>query len=501
MKFKNHKIEELYEYMSDMAYRAYSDPYLISNDILCKQDRQGGVLQTYLTGKTPKRTTSLLIIKKILFYFGKNCVAVLLYLLSALAHYLSRQVFRMPEKGELLILDTYFVAREILKKGRFSDTYFPGLADALIRRKKNHVYVPRLFGTMNPLEWFRIFRILKENGDPVLTEFQLLKFADYLAIIQFIFLYPFSVLRFSKNLGSSYEDKVLNHSLWQTMDSKVFNGYARFLFGRRLSLVKIDKIKCLSWYENKFYEKNFYRGLRVVPGKVDIIGAQLYVKPSTLMNLVPSENETSFNVVPDRVLVNGSGYHFKSGCVPVDVGPSFRYAYLFNLDICPSDGEIVLIVMPMNDDVIRHILKVIREVDWPVPVEITFHSTTEVGEFMQDKSDRFSVANKKLPDLLARAQIVVGDCSGALVEAAALGIPVIDIKNPEEFSHDYMPETGKGILWDQAVGAREITQLVNQFQMSLQSHPSRLKEEGAQLRAAYFSEPTDKLIGRAFELD
>ena len=501
MKFKNHKIEELYEYMSVMAHKAYSDPYLISNDVLCKQDRRGGIVHTYLTGETPKRTTSLLVIKKIFFYFGKNFVAFLLYLLSALAHYLSRQLFKMPEKGELLILDTYFVARGILKKGRFSDTFFPGLADALVRRKKNHVYVPRLFGTMNPLQWFRIFRILKENGDPVLTEFQLLKFADYLAIIRFIFLYPFSVFRFAKKLGSSYEDEVLNYTLWQDMDSKVFNGYARFLFGRRLSLVKIDKIKCLSWYENKFYEKNFYRGLRVVPGKVDIIGAQLYVRPSTLMNIVPNENETSFNVVPDRVLVNGSGYRFKSGCVPVDIGPSFRYAYLFNLDICPSDGEIVLIVMPMNDALIRNILKIISEVNWPAPVEIIFHPSTDVGEFMQDKSNQFSVADKTLPDLLARAQIVVGHCSGALVEAATLGIPVIDIKSSEEFSHDYMPETGKGILWDQAVGARGITQLVSKFQVSLQSHPSRLKEEGAKLRDAYFSEPTDKLIGKAFELD
>ena len=150
---------------------------------------------------------------------------------------------------------------------------------------------------------------------------------------------------------------------------------------------------------------------------------------------------------------------------------------------------------------IRNILKIISEVNWPAPVEIIFHPSTDVGEFMQDQSNQFSVTNKTLPDLLARAQIVVGHCSGALVEAATLGIPVIDIKSSEEFSHDYMPETGKGILWDQAVGARGITQLVSKFQVSLQSHPSRLKEEGAKLRDAYFSEPTDKLIGKAFELD
>ena len=97
--------------------------------------------------------------------------------------------------------------------------------------------------------------------------------------------------------------------------------------------------------------------------------------------------------------------------------------------------------------------------------------------------------------------MVVGHSSGTLVEAAALGIPVIDILDSGEFSHDYMPEMGKGILWDEALDAGEVARRVSQFQEILQSNPSLLKEEGARLRSVYFTEPTDELIGQAFGLD
>ena len=484
-----------------MSCKAYSDPFLIANDVLCKQDTRGRVLETYFLGEIPQKVTFIFIVKKVLFYFVKNIVAYLGYLVTALAHRLSGQSFQVSGKGELLVLDTYFVAQGILESGQFRDSFFPGLADALVRRKKNYVYVPQLFGTMHPLEWFRVFRIFNKNGDSVLTEFQLLRFTDYLEMIRFIFLYPLSIWRFSKNLGTGYEDKVLRHGLWQALDSVTFSAYVRFLMGKRLCLLEIDKIKCLSWYENQIFNKNFYRGLRTVPGKVNIVGAQLFARPHLLMNIVLDDGEASFDVIPDKVLVNGPGYLFESEHARIDVGPSLRYAHLFNAEAHPSEGENILVLMPFWDHVVRYILKIVIEVDWPVPVVIKFHPSTDRKIYENILPEGILVTDKDLSELLLRAQVVAGHSSGTLVEAAALGIPVIDIHDPEEFSHDCMPEMGKGILWDEALDAGEVARLVTQFQEVLQSDPSRLKEEGARLRSVYFSEPTDELIGQAFGLD
>jgi hypothetical protein len=501
MKFKNPKIEKFYEYMSGISRKAYSDPYLIANDVLCKQDTRGRILERCLSGETPQKVNFFFAAKKTFFYFAKNLTAFLLYLVTAFAHRFSRQTYQFSEKGELLVLDTYMVAGRILEQSQFKDTFFPGLADALVRRQKNYVYVPLLFGTMHPVEWFRVFRIFKKNGDSVLTEFQLLQIADYLEVVRFIFLYPLSVQRFARNLSTSYEDEVLRHGLWQALDSVTFGAYVRFLLGKRLSLLKVDKIRCLSWYENQIFNKNFYRGLRSIPEKVDIVGAQLFIRPHTLLNIVFDEREASFDVLPDKVLVNGPGYCFESDYVQVDVGPALRYAHLFNTKIHSPDGEIILILMPFWDHVVRCILQVIHDVEWPVPVEIKFHPSTDKKVYESSLSGRFFVTDKKLPELLSRARIVVGRGSGSQVEAAALGIPVIDILDPGELSHGCMPEMGKGILWDQAVSAGEVARLVSQFQETLQSDPSRLKEEGARLKSVYFTEPTDELIGQAFGLD
>ena len=168
MKFKNPKIEKLYEYISGVSHVAYLDRFLISNDVLCKQYTSGQMVETILNAAPPQKTTFFFVIKKIFSYCAKNLVAYLLYLVTALAHNLSRQVFRFPEKGELLIIDTYCVFHRTLAHNRFWDSFFPGLADALARRKKEYAYVPRFFGTRNPFKWFRVFKIFKKNGDQVL---------------------------------------------------------------------------------------------------------------------------------------------------------------------------------------------------------------------------------------------------------------------------------------------------------------------------------------------
>ena len=342
---------------------------------------------------------------------------------------------------------------------------------------------------------------LKKNDDSGLTEFQLLNLADYLEIVRFIFFYPISVLQFEKNLGNTYEDEVLRRGLYEALDSVAIGGYIRFLFGRRLSFIKINKIKCLSWYENQVLDKNFYRGLRSSNREVNIIGAQLFIRPHTLLNIFPDEGEACFGVVPDKILVNGPGYLFELESIPVSIGPAFRYTHLFDEKNYQADGKIILVVMPIPHSLIQYIINVISEVDWPVPVEIKFHPSVDARRYKSEKLDRYSLANKALPDLLTKVLVVVGSSSGSLLEATALGIPAIDIQNRLEFSHDYMPELGKGVLWDQATKANDITRLVNKFKKNLELDPSYLKKEGGRIKSNIFSEPTDELIGKAFELD
>jgi hypothetical protein len=218
------------------------------------------------------------------------------------------------------------------------------------------------------------------------------------------------------------------------------------------------------------------------------------------MNIFPDEKEIPFKVLPDKILVNGPGYRFKMDHIFVKVGPALRYRYLFNDAPKPLKGEIILVVLPYWDHLIRDILEIIHDVDWPKPLKIKFHPTVDWKKYKKMIPLKFSVTSESLHELFFSSNMVVGDSTGAIIEAVALGIPVINISKPTSFSHEYLPKTGKGIIWDQAKEAGEVSTLITHFQKILKENPEKLKEEGARLKSLYFAEPTDELIDQAFEL-
>ena len=97
--------------------------------------------------------------------------------------------------------------------------------------------------------------------------------------------------------------------------------------------------------------------------------------------------------------------------------------------------------------------------------------------------------------------IAVGQSTGGLIEVGAPDIPVIDIQCSEKFSHFYMPEIGKGILWGQVKNAKEIERLIKQFQKTLKENSAQLKGEGKKMKSFCFSDPTEEAVNQAFELN
>jgi hypothetical protein len=163
-------------------------------------------------------------------------------------------------------------------------------------------------------------------------------------------------------------------------------------------------------------------------------------------------------------------------------------------------GEIVLIVLPYWGYVVREILGVISDIDWPKPVKIKFHHTMSWESYEDLIPKNFTITSESIQELLPRAYIVVGSSTGAMVEALALGIPVISVNKSNSFSHDFMPDIGQGVIWDRVEDAEGVKKLIAQFKKIIDENSIQLKEEGARVRSFCFSEPTDELIGQAFGL-
>ena len=494
------KRKKLFNYLSQATQKAYNDIYLIANDVLAKEETRGRMLEFYLEGVMPDPLSPAKKLVKMIRYYLKSTAWFMFYLLAKVAHLLSNQKYPINDARKLYLLDVYFVVSDILRQKKFKDCYLTGLADVLEERGEDYVYIPRWFGSWNPICLFRVFRILRKEEYPVLTEFQVLKGADYGYALIFLVTYPFHVFKFIDGLGDSIEDRLLSFALWETLDTVILKNYMRYLFGRKLSCLKNSEIKCVSWYENQASDKIFFRGLRHVSRKVKIFGAQLNLRAENLLNVYPDESEISFGVLSDKVLVNGPGYHLGLKVIPEEVAPSLRYGKLFRIKVDPARGDIVLIILPYHDHVSRYILGLIKEVDWPVGVKIKLHPTTKKDKYVDQISSEFLVTDEDLYVLFCRARMVVGRSTGALVEAACLGIPTIEIAGSAKFSHDFMPEDGRGVLWDKAFHEEDVCRLVRQFEEALRLDALTLQVMGEKMRDKYFCEPTEEQFIRAFDL-
>jgi len=199
-------------------------------------------------------------------------------------------------------------------------------------------------------------------------------------------------------------------------------------------------------------------------------------------------------------LVNGPDYNLGLKVIPEEVGPSLRYGKLFGVKADPARGDIILILLPYHDHVGRYVLEFIKEVDWPAAVMIKSHHTTEKDKYVAHISSEFSVTDEDLYVLFGRARMVVGRGTGALVEAACLGIPTIEIAGSAKFNYDYMPEYGRGVLWDKATHKEDVCRLMRQFEEALRLDASALRVMGEKMRDKYFCESTEEQFIRAFDL-
>ncbi|MCL0039580.1 hypothetical protein M1M85_01395, partial [Nitrospinaceae bacterium] len=83
------KGKKLYDYLSQASQKAYSDIYLIANDVLAKSETRGRMVEFYLKGVMPGSFSLVKKTIKVIQYYLKSTAWFLLYLLAKAAHLLS----------------------------------------------------------------------------------------------------------------------------------------------------------------------------------------------------------------------------------------------------------------------------------------------------------------------------------------------------------------------------------------------------------------------------
>jgi hypothetical protein len=505
MKIINPRLQKIFHYLSKINQIAYEDEFLIANNVLSKNLFLTSLINDHLLKKTPKKTSVFFKAKKLLLYYAKNFTWLIRFIGKNIVHYLSRQSCPLSfDDRKWILIDTYTSFKQITKKDNFEDVFLPGLLEILKDQRASYCLTPILYGSRNIVQLFRAFRFFKEKNIPVLTEFQVLSKVDFFRMLLFIIFYPISVIRLIRSLKTSYEDQLLASALWETLDDVVAESYLRLLFGKKICQMPAPAIQCISWCENQARHKTFYKGLHDTPGKVTIVGAQLFIWPESMLHLHLDEEEKKFGVIPDKILVNGDYYLPSSGSSRFSVGPSMRYKKIFQSVGDPLNSNNILVVMPYAEDE-QDIAMALELADNLLPetsVLVKFHPSTDGKQYVDRFQGKVEITERNLCDLLRETKLIIGRSSGALVEAISLGVPTIVIDG-NRFCLDYIPPhlDGKGLIWDKVTNISEAINLIPRFDQNLQKNSADIKSLTEKYRKMFFCEPTKDKIIEAFRLN
>ncbi|MBL7129819.1 MAG: hypothetical protein ISS45_00195 [Candidatus Omnitrophica bacterium] len=498
------RIKEAYDLISSINKEAYKDIFLLSNQVLSKNPFTNDFLKRFLNGKELKQHPLHIIVSKVCKYYINSFKDFILYVSSFIQYFLSSLYFSPPHKSkELILIDTYFLIDKIKESNSYIELYFPGLEDLLKKMNRDYAYLPVFYGKKEAFNLYYIFKILRKEKVPVLSEYQLLSVYDLLYLLYFIIVYPYHVLKFSKTLSADiYKINLLRYELVDTLDQVTFYSFSRYLQGKKIAKLPYKNIKVVSWYENQVIDKNLYKGLRANTNRLKIYGGQLFLYPKDILNIIPDENEKVFGIVPDKIITNGPCFIPPKSRLNYAAGPSLRNSKVFRTTIRRENQKNILVLLPYVIEDAENILQVLFDSEIASRrVFVKAHPAIPIERFRHLLSPNFIIVDEDIYKLFGTTKIIISAAnSGTLIEATSLGIPAISIRNTKRFECNTLPEYGKGLIWGEVVNPEDLNRQIDNLEYALNNKPGEIYNIADMYKKMFFCEPTEENIIKAFDL-
>ncbi|MCP4377411.1 MAG: hypothetical protein GY794_14695 [bacterium] len=501
---------ELDEYISKAISSAYRDTSLICNPVLSRNPFSSPfLLHASEQSQEPASGAGLwTVVRKMAMYFIRSFVGLFFLFLCYLTFVFSklkRSRRRIDRDEELIVVDTYTIVEKIYQGGKFEDAFFGSLYDILDRRDKQSVILCFLeaYNPRNLRQRLAAYNILAGDGRRFVTEFELLGLRQWLALIRFVMVYPFTVMRLAKKTFGQF-DQLFRQELIDALDTPQLFNYVGYLAGRQLGSLTDRKLTVIAWCENQVIDKLLYRGVRDSGCDATIYGCQFFTKPFLWRNLHPLEQEASCDVLPDVILVSGKDYLSSDTDSKLDMrlGMSPRYNYLF--DIQPdrksvTDRRGLSVLLPYDMVHSRSIITCVAQYAPGEPVGVKLHPNHELLQPFE-YPDTWKQTTDHLSKVCSESRIVVTAGSGTALEAAIMGCSVIIVGKPAGLTFHPMPQYGKGKLWDLVFDPDELAQAAERLVQYRQDHPGEIITLATQLRDMFFTQATDDRFVQLFDL-
>lgn len=498
-------LQQVDSYIRKVTEDAYRDAYLISNQALSRNPFTSKLLHNFHFRLPVHIVGTRELMWKLFKYYSKSS----LYVLNHIATWLSVQMLFRPAfecAKNPVIIDNFLLVGPTLANQCYEEKYFPGLQEVLSKRGRNVYIFPCFYGRVSLLlGGVKLFRIIRSATANFITEYDLLKVADFLNIFKFVCFYPIAVIHLARSMDkSSYLGQLLSADLLETLDRVTAHSYIRYLAGKRLAGQFDGKITLISWFENQVQQKNFYRGIRDATHNSLIYGCRPYIDYPSLLNSFVVETEGFSGVIPDKILVNGSAYMKHSDSLEYRLGVSFRYKYLFDStnirNLSDNTTRCLLFLSYLSERNSELVTLCSASVLGQEHLKVRAHPASTHGSrpalpinWSYDASDRGEIFHD--------VAIIITSESGVAVEAAALGVSVIIVGSQSSFTCNPMFDRGRGVIWDLVFDSEELNGVYGRLMDQRTNNVEEIKQISEWYKSSCFVEPTEENIVRAFDLD
>ena len=496
MRLRNEHLP-LFNAFSDICQKAYGSWHLATSPALAKVGL-ADLFRVYAKGNSPPQVSKLALFKRLFRYYAGGWVRLFLLICCKAVHILSaRRTIIQPNRT--VFIDTYFIIKEFLKGNDPLVHSFPGIKKPIADAGWGHVLLPRFYGTGSPFVFHRIFRALQTYETPVLTEFELLRWREYVYLFVHMLIYPWLVVNLLKFVPKTREGMFVRFALLNGLNSENLEGAVHYFMGRRLAPLLPPQTRCLQWYENQQFERCFNRGLREAGGRMPIYGVQLFIWPPELINMHVDNHEAP-EYKPDCILANGLYFLQENIDIPCKVGPSLRYSRLFETQTVTNVNGNILVLLPYYPVIARAIVECVIQVESPDKLLFKFHPTSTLNHIKNLIPEESGIVHGDIYDLVQDVMLIIGSSTSALVEMVCVGIPVIVLKRKDEVNYTYLPDVGKGLVWEEVYSPKEIEKAKKKLMHAVTCKRNERLASIQKIRNLVFTNPKDISISQALDL-
>lgn len=470
---------------------AYKDPYMLTNNVLCKNPLLSPLLDRVLGFREPTdKVNAASVLSDLLKYYRSNLKHFKLLLKKT---EMFKKASRKPDlkAEEIYLIDVFAPVKKILNDGAFKDdNYLPGLYENLNSKNIKFIVLLTLYDDSNNInDLAKALEILRdEKNFDFIYGYEFLGFLDILKIALFALTYPIKLLALlsKKELFSDEVAAIAKDEMLRGVKQVRLYERARTLYAKKIEQ-KYGALNVLGWYEGQPHQKCFYRGLT----KSHITGLVLYTYYDSYNFMEPLKSEVIFGVSPHKYLVASKGKLKNYDGFDVSLAPLLRSKRLFDLaENRRPLGESVVIFLPHETYIAQTIMDIVAKSDTLGISSVIVKRHPSRGDFSVSLKDDWRLSASNFYDLLQEAKLIISAESSTTVEALCCGVPVVLIGMLDRHTPCYFFEEDRGAMWETVYNEKELDAAITSLSLSLEKE-NKMADVGKKYLDYYFTKPDE----------